>query len=110
MGLWAQLWVWMRIPIVAVLTSALGLFLADELEVRILRMIFMIPLFLAFSAAFGLFVCLACLSSLDAALHNRSRGFRRIVSMGASSAPLLAVIFAVGYLVYVVIRAVVLSR
>ena len=107
MGLWAQFWSWMRVPIVAALTSALGLFLADDLEAKILRIIFTVSLLLAFSVAFGLFICLACLSSLDAALHNKSRGLWRIVSMGASSAPLLAVTFAVGYMVFVVIRAVV---
>jgi hypothetical protein len=110
MGFWAQFWSGMIIPIATALFSALGLFVADEIKARILRGVFTGLLLLAVSAAFAIFVGMACISTLDSVLHKRSRGLGKILSVVVASAPLLAAVFAIGYAVYVVARAIVLTK
>lgn len=83
----------------------MGFAFADKFEVRVLRGALMGLGLLSLTITFILFVCLSSASALDAVLHSRSRGVGRVWSVGVSSAPLLAVIFLVGYLVYIVIQA-----
>lgn len=108
--LWVRFWSWMIIPIVTGLFSALGLFLADEIEGKILCSVFTGLLLLAATITFGIFVCMAGISTLDSVLHKRTRGLGGILSVAVASAPLLAIIFAISYAVYVVARAIVLAK
>jgi hypothetical protein len=107
MGWCARLWSWMTIPIVATMVLFMGFAFADKFEVRVLRGALMALGLLALAICFLLFVGLSSASALDAVLHSRSRGVGRVWSVGVSSAPLLAVIFVVGYVVYTVIGAVI---
>jgi hypothetical protein len=96
----------MEIPIVCTMLLFIGFGFADKFEARVLRGVFLGLGFLALFVTFGLFICFSSVSALDTALHTKSRGPWRVLSMGASSAPLLAVLFVVGYAVYTVVRAI----
>ncbi len=106
----AKLWSWMGIPIGCTMVFFLGLAFADKFEASVLRAILMTLGLIAFCVTFASFVCLVLLNALDAVLHTRPRGLGRLWSVGLASAPLIGVLFVVAYALYVIVRAVVLSR
>ena len=110
MALCARFDSWMTIPLVCTMFLFMGVAFADKFEAKVLRAVFMASGFVALSITFFFFVCWAFFRALDGILHTKSRGVWRVFSVGGFSAPFLAVIFVVGYAVYVVIRAVILSR
>ena len=106
----AKLWSWMGIPIGCTMVLFLGFAFADKFEASVLRAILMTLGLIAFCVTFASFVCLVLLNALDAVLHTRPRGLGRLWSVGLASAPLIGVLFVVAYALYVIFRAVVLSR
>jgi hypothetical protein len=109
-ALGARLWSHMTLPIVCTMFLFMAFMYADKFAPKPYPGILMALGFLALSVTFGMFVCLVFISAFDAALHTKSRGIWRLLSVTVSSLPFLAVVFGVAYTAYVIARAAFWSR